>query len=415
MPRPARITVVTSGHLSTCPRMLKAADALAAAGYDVSVVATLHEPWATDADVDVRSRRAWPVHLVDYRRNEGASTYWWSGVEHRAAKAIVGAVGPERAPLPVAMRAFGRVHSSLLRAISSVPADFIYGGTTGALAAVAEAARRTRTPYALDLEDYHSAEASGPTAPQIDALATRIEQAVLGGAVFLTTSSEAIADAYRERYDIHAAVVHNTFPLPAEPPDFARADPDVLRAYWFSQTIGPGRGVDEAIVALGRAGVRAELALRGRPHDGYVDALRSLAATHAPRLALIHHPPAPPDAMVDLARANDVGLVLEHGGPRNRDLCVTNKGFTYILAGLAVAGFDTPGLHDIGVDFGRAAQLVPRGDVDALAATFARWNADPAALDRAKRTAWQAATRRWHWEHEAERGTLYRLVDEALA
>ena len=46
MIRPGRITVVTAGHLSTCPRMLKSADALAADGYDVRVVATHHEPRA---------------------------------------------------------------------------------------------------------------------------------------------------------------------------------------------------------------------------------------------------------------------------------------------------------------------------------------------------------------------------------
>ena len=46
----ARVTVVTSGHLSTCPRMLKVADSLADAGYAVRVVATLHEPWAAETD-----------------------------------------------------------------------------------------------------------------------------------------------------------------------------------------------------------------------------------------------------------------------------------------------------------------------------------------------------------------------------
>jgi hypothetical protein len=38
--RRARVTVVTSGHLSTCPRMLKSADALAADGHDIRVIAT---------------------------------------------------------------------------------------------------------------------------------------------------------------------------------------------------------------------------------------------------------------------------------------------------------------------------------------------------------------------------------------
>jgi glycosyltransferase involved in cell wall biosynthesis len=415
MPQPARITVVTAGHLSTCPRMLKSADALASAGYDVTVVATRHEAWATEADVDVRSRRSWPVQVVDYRRDGGASTYWRTGVEHRAAKAVVSAIGVDRAPMPAVARAFGRVHSSMARAISSLPADLIYGGTTGALAAIAEAGRRTQTPYAIDLEDLHNGETTGPAAAMVDALATRIERAILPGAAFVTTSSEAIADAYRQRYDVTPSVVHNTFSLPARPPDFGRANPEMLRAYWFSQTIGPGRGLEQAIAAFGRAGVRAELTVRGRPQGGYLDALRHAAASQAPRLSLVHQPPAPPDAMIDLARSNDVGLVVEHGSSRNRALCVTNKTFTYILAGLAVAGFDTPGQHEIGVDLGRAAMFVPTGDIDALAGALAQWADNPAALDCAKRTAWAAATRRWHWEHDDERGTLYRLVDEALS
>ena len=360
--------------------MVKAADALADAGYDVSVVATRHERWATAADVDARSRRTWPVDVVDYRRGAGGTTYWRTGAEHRAARAAVAAIGVERAPMPLVARAFGRVHGPIVRAVSAIPADLIYGGTTGALAAIAEAARRSGTPYALDLEDFHSGETLGPGAPFIDALATRVERDAMRDAVFVTTSSESIADAYRERYDVATSVVHNTFPLPEQAPDFTRADPGMLRLYWFSQTIGPGRGLDEAVAALGRSGVRAELVLRGRPHDGYLDALKGLAA-HAPHLTIVHQPPGAPDAMVDLARGFDVGLALDHGVPRNRTLCMANKPFTYILAGMAVVMFDTPGQHDLGVDFGRGAVLVPPGDVDALAGAFARWAADPAALD----------------------------------
>ena len=86
--RRRRVTVVTSGHLSTCPRMLKAADALAEAGYAVHVVATRHEPWATAADLDVRSRREWPITIVNYCRGERGSTYWRTGIEHRSARML---------------------------------------------------------------------------------------------------------------------------------------------------------------------------------------------------------------------------------------------------------------------------------------------------------------------------------------
>jgi glycosyltransferase involved in cell wall biosynthesis len=413
--RPARVTVVTSGHLSTCPRMLKSADALSGAGYDVRVIATLHEPWATETDRDVASRRTWKAETIDYRRGESGSTYWWTGARYRAARVAAGLIGPGRIPYAFVSRAFGRVHSELVRAIAADPGDLIYGGTTGALAGIAEAAQRSGTAYGVDLEDFHGGETSGPDAPLVDALATRVERAVMRGAAFVTTSSEAIASAYHERDGIEAAVIHNTFPLPSRPPEVSRVDPARLRAYWFSQTIGPGRGLENAIVAAGRAGFPGELALRGRPHAGYLEVLTKLAALHAPYLELVHLDPAPPDTMVDCARGYDVGLALESMDVRNRQIALSNKALTYILAGLAVAITDTPGQHPLGADLGRGAALVPVDDVDALAAVFARWASDPAELDCAKRTAWAAATRRWHWEHELERGRLLALVREALA
>ena len=39
-----KVCVVTAGHLSTCPRKLKAADALHADGYVVRVVSAVHTP-----------------------------------------------------------------------------------------------------------------------------------------------------------------------------------------------------------------------------------------------------------------------------------------------------------------------------------------------------------------------------------
>ena len=387
-PERARVTVVTSGHLSTCPRMLKAADALAADGFDVRVVATRHEPWATDADRDVASRRSWKAAVIDYRRDGGSAVYWRSGVRYRAARAAAQLIGPARVPMAV---------------------------VAGALAAIAEAGRRSGTRYAVDLEDFHSGETAGADAPLVDALAARVEHTVMKDAAFVTTSSAAIAAAYQTRDGVRPSVIDNTFPLPLRAPDVSRVDAARLRVYWFSQTIGPGRGLEDAVLALGRAGMGAHLALRGRAQTGYFEALSSLAAVHAPRLELVHLPPAPPDAMVDCARGYDVGLALEQMTPRNRQLCLPNKPFTYILAGMAVAMSDTPGQRALGADLGRGAAVVPPGDVDALAAAFVRWAGDPAELDCAKRTAWNAATRRWHWEQDLERGRLLALVHEAIA
>src|SRR5262249_55513345 len=152
--------------------------------------------------------------------------------------------------------------------------------------------------------------------------------------------------------------------------------------------------LEDAILALGRADVPATLALRGRPQPGYIERLGDLASRRAPLVTIEHLAPASPDAMIDLAHGFDVGLALEQMSPRNRQLCVTNKAFTYIAAGVAVAMTDTPGQHALGHDLGQAAALVPPGDVDALAAAFSDWFDQPAQLECARRTAWHAATRR---------------------
>src|SRR5947207_685781 len=176
--------------------MVKAADALAWAGHAVRVVATRFEPWAIDADDDVRARRDWPITVIDRSRRHGATTYWRTGIRQRTARAAASWMGPERTPIAVAVRAYARLHSEFVAAAVAEPADLFYGGTSATLAAVAEAARRERVPYALDLEDFHSAESEAPDAAFTHALATRIERTVVGRAAAITTSSAPIAWAY---------------------------------------------------------------------------------------------------------------------------------------------------------------------------------------------------------------------------
>ena len=194
---------------------------------------------------------------------------------------------------------------------------------------------------------------------------------MLRDAAFLTTSSEAIAAAYREQYGVRPSVVHNTFPLPAQLPDFTRADPGTLRLYWFSQTIGPGRGLEDAVAALGRAGVPAELdAARPRRSDGYLDALTTpgggARAAARGRLIIRRHRPT----RWSISRAATTSASRWSRRPRaTAQLCLTNKAFTYILAGRRGGHHATRRASTtLGVDLGRAAALVPPGDVDALAA-----------------------------------------------
>jgi hypothetical protein len=396
--------------------MLKAADALHEAGYDVRVICTRHTAWAGAADDRLRGCRPWRCDVIDYDSRAAPGTYVRTGIRFRTAQAVAQLIGRRHCPLSVAARGYSRVHTELVRAALAEPADLYYGGTTGALAATAEAGRRAQVPYALDLEDFHGAEREESADGQLaHGLAERIQQRVLRGATFLTAGSDAIAAAYADTYGVHPITLHNTFPLPAITPDFSAGNGHLLRLCWFSQTIGPRRGLDDVVHAMGLVGTAGELHLRGRAMPEYLQSLRALAGRVAPRLAIIHHEPCDPDTLIDACRRHDVGLAVEPGFSLNNRLALSNKAFTYMLAGLAVAFTDTPGQRPLAIDMGAGALLYVPGDVAALATGLRRWADDGEALRQAKRAAWAAAAGRWHWQHPAERGALLNAVAQVFA
>lgn len=409
----ARVCILTAGHLATCPRMLKSADALAEAGHDVRVVATRHMAWAAEADAAVRRTRSWPCTVVDYDRATGGGLHAMSGARRRFATTIAKSLSPSRTPMAVVYRAYSRVHPELVRAAIATPADFFYGGTTGAIGATAVAAARMHVPYAVDLEDFHSAEQQWEDAEAVNGLAARVEREVIGGARFVTTSSREMSAEYARIYDVDPIVVNNTFPLPGTAPVFGGREGGPLKLYWFSQTIGPRRGIEDVIHAIGQSRIPTELHLRGRLADGY-DAHLAGEAAGAPTLRLVFHAPAGPDDMVSLCAGYHAGLAVELNDTRSHQLCLSNKALTYILAGLAVVLTDTLGHRALAADLRCGAVVYAPGDVAQLACGLKRWYDDPASLATAQRAAWHAASTRWHWEHERERGALLGAFEEEL-
>ena len=117
--------------------------------------------------------------------------------------------------------------------------------------------------------------------------------------------------------------------------------------------------------------------------------------------------------MVALAAPYDAGLSLEQPAVLNHDLCLGNKLFTYMLARLPVVLTATTAQQTIAPDLDEGALVYAPGDVATLAKGLKRWADDRALLARAGRASWEAARRRWHWEHPEERGALLAAVARA--
>ena len=111
-------------------------------------------------------------------------------------------------------------------------------------------------------------------------------------------------------------------------------------------------------------------------------------------------PLAPPGRMEALAAVYDIGLCSEIGHTRNRKIALTNKQFTYLLAGLPVLMSNIPA-H---VEFSRQAEgAVELFEVDnpvGMASAIDRILDMPERLSAMRKTAWLLGQSRFNAEIE---------------
>lgn len=381
---------------------MKEADCLARAGYSVSVITARYSSWGIEADssccsaqwhwvaslpfgplapLRTRLRHAWVVQC--------ARLLWRLGFRHYR----------------VATAAWHPLDGDLIRTAQACKADLYIAHYPAALPAAALAARMHQARYAFDAEDFHLGDP--PDHPRFHtqrALTRAIESRWLPGACFTTAASAGIARAYVSSYGIpQPTVVRNMFPraqAPAGPTPRGSVQPGPT-VYWFSQTIGPDRGLECAVQALALAHSAPHLHLRGVVHSTYRDQLLALAREHGVDDKLHFHPPGTPHLMEELASVCDVGLVSETGHTPNRCIALTNKLFSFALAGVPMLLSDIPAHCDVIAEAGKAAQLFQREDPVSLAAAFDSWLASsPDVLAEARVTAYQLGQNHWNWERE---------------
>jgi glycosyltransferase involved in cell wall biosynthesis len=177
--------------------------------------------------------------------------------------------------------------------------------------------------------------------------------------------------------------------------------------------VGLDRGLQAFLKAMAVAKGRVSLDIRGGNRWGHGDTLLELARELgiAERVRLL--PTAAPDEMVGLAASYDLGLSLETEATESRRLCLTNKIFTYLLAGVPVMMSDTPAQRALAPELGDAAALVSLADPTAMAQALDRLAGSPDRLDEAKAKAADLGRQRYNWQ--MEKRALLASVERAFA
>lgn len=389
--------------------------ALLDAGHEVSLISGQRSGWSNDLD------RVWTenrlTHNISVPYGPGAS------VHHRLPQLIkrCGARAILRyTPLnSVKLAIYGNHDStpSLTAAALRTPADLYIAHYVAALPAAAAAARHHNTLYAYDAEDFHIGDwPNDPVYAVERKLVRSIEGRYLQGCAYISAASPMIADALVETYHIdRPQVVLNVFPLAQAPeaPSVSGCAKPGPSLYWFSQTIGADRGLECAVRAISQSIHRPHLYLRGTPATGFVAQLEELAIRvgAADRVHIL--PPAEPERMERLASKFDLGLASEVGCSRNREICLSNKLFSFILAGLPPLLSDTLAQRQFASETDLLDLVYPVNNAPALTNLIDGLLGDPARLAAIREKVWRLGLNQYHWEREGE--IIKCLAEQALS
>lgn len=400
----ARILIVTSGPLSRNPRPLKEASTLGSAGYDVTVLTVRDQAAAEVYDRTLIAGAPFQREVVDMipgfgtpsRIVFGRRLMLWTA--RRAANRgmrtihVLGPIGP------------------LLRNARRFPADLIIVHNEAPHWVGVQLMKQGRK-VAADIEDWHSEDLLPEDRLSRPLSKIRaVEQALVNRAAYATTTSQALAGALQAKYGGRGlAVISNSFPLQPDPHRVPVGQPPSF--FWFSQTLGPGRGLELFLSAWRQTRQPSRLALLGQPTAEF----NRLLLTHLPadRHPLVDFlPPVSPAELPAIIARHDVGLALEQSSIVNRDLAVTNKLLQYLNAGLAIAASDTAGQREVLAQQPEAGLLLNLSDPADTANRLDHLLSDRPELSRRQQAARRLAEDVYCWEKEAPR--LLSLVAEAL-
>ncbi len=396
-----RILILSPGSPCRNPRPVKEADALGRAGYDVTLLTASESP-ALDAQEKTLTAGAPFRHesvdrAVGSGRNFLRRLRWQLAVKSTAA-------GFET------LHALGHVSSLRARAFA-LPADLtiVHNELCHWIGCdLLQTGRRV----AADFEDWHSedllpAERSGRPLARMRAL----ERQLLHTAAYTATTSAALSAALARRYACPAPfVLTNSFPLQPDPRSVPTGEPPAF--FWFSQTIGPGRGLEEFCAAWKRTTNPSRLVLLGAERPGYNRHLLSLLPdSFRPRVTFL--PLVTNGELPGVIARHDIGLALEQSFIVNRDLTITNKILQYLNAGLAIVATPTAGQREVLAHAPGAGRLIDLGSPAKTAALLDELTGQREDLVTAQRCARAGAESTYCWEREAPR--LLDLVERTLA
>lgn len=396
-----KIVLITSGQPSLNPRIVKEANALAEAGYDVTVIYQFWNNWATQLDQQLLAKKKWKAIRVGGDPVTEKFIYWKTRVQYKIYQKLLGLIGLN---YKTSIGAIGRCTKLLIKEALKTPAEIYIAHNLSALPAAVIAAKKNNCKCGFDAEDFHRNEVTDDSNHIEFKLKKFIEDHFIDKIDYLTTASPLISEAYQQLYSkINPVTILNVFPKTNL--QIIKESSNRLKLFWFSQTIGEGRGIEQIILAIGQLKHQTiELHLLGSHSLEIKSKFEEIALkNNLDSSQLIFHSPISSDQLIPFASQFDIGIASEISTPWNRNICLTNKIFTYINAGLGVLASDTLAQKKLLEDYPGMGFIYNKNEISTLIDCLNTYINQPEVLKNQKKQALSYCNNHLNWEIEKEK------------
>ncbi len=363
MPAQKKICIVTDQHLSANPRVWKEADALARNGYDVEIITRANNAQRKQKDIAILSRINPEIKY----------------------SAVVNAIKQE---IPFFRDFYYRARLKLVLLAKRLGFESRYLLSTDPDLIYTESLKRNADLYiahvecglfvgkhliqkgkkvAFDFEDWYSHDYLSPV--RAVRLLQELELYALKNGIYVSCPSAAMASALKESYIVEKQpeVIYNGFPDESEGASPVIKKDGKVNVVWFSQRVGPGRGLEKFIEILKQVDTPVKLTLIGDCPEEYETLLKGVFPKQNGHMLEVMKP-VPHTQLDGLLRQFHIGLALEEVYPESRNKTITNKILQYLQAGIKVFATDTDGQAEVAGYYPNAIRTAPANDISQWAA-----------------------------------------------
>jgi len=403
-----KVLLVTSGQPSLNPRLVKEADALAGAGYNVTVLYAYWNDWGTQHDKPLLVDKKWKAIRVGGDPEQKTLTYFISRLFNKISKYLILKTGANNYFADIAI---ARSSYFLIKEAKKHQADLYIAHNLGALPAAVKAAEFYKKPCGFDAEDFHRQEVNDDVNSSHFKITSYLEDKYLPLVNYLTASSPLIAEKYAKLYKRPVTTILNVFPKTAGL-SIVNNPHQPLKLFWFSQTIGPNRGLETVIKAIALSKQKIQLHLFGQLAEGYQQQLLQIAQTVAVVDSQIFvYTPIAANKLFNAAAQFDIGLASEEAEfCLNRNISLTNKIFTYLQSGLAIAASNTIAQSTFVQQYPKTGKIY--NGAQELSVILTAYNQNRELLYQTKKEAFEIGQTQLNWENESKK--FLNVIDNIL-